>query len=124
MSHPDLIYIRDLKIDTQIGTYSWEQQIKQQVIIDLELMADLKKAAISSEIADTIDYAKLANSVSEFVASGAFLLLETLAEQVAELIMREFKVPGLRIKVGKPGALPKAKEVGVVIARGEWLFDK
>lgn len=122
MSALDLIYIRELKVDTQIGTYAWEQQIKQQVSLDLELAVDIRKAATSKIISDTVDYAKLAAQVSDFIANGSFVLLETLAEEVAKLVMQEFSVQGLRIRVSKPGALPKAREAGVIITRGEWTF--
>lgn len=113
----DIIYLRELRIDTIIGIYDWERQIKQTVVLDLELAADVAKAAVSDTIDDTLNYKVLAKRVIAFVAESQFQLVETLAERVAGLILKEFAVPWVRVKVNKPGAVRGARDVGVVIER-------
>lgn len=114
----DTIYIHDLRVDTVIGIYDWERRIRQIVALDLELGADIAAAARSDRIDDTLSYKTVAKRVKAFVAESEFLLLEAMAEAIAELIMDEFKVPWLRLKIGKPGAVTGAREVGVIIERG------
>jgi dihydroneopterin aldolase len=94
-----------------------EQRIKQSIIFDLEFSIDFQKAATSDEIDDTLDYAKIAHAIMEFVGKGKFLLLERLAHETADLLLRDFCISDLRLKVSKPGAVANAKEVGVLIHR-------
>lgn len=115
----DIIFIRELRVDTVIGIYDWERRIRQTVSLDLELGADIRQAASSDQIDDTLSYKDVAKRVAEFVAGSEFLLLEALAEGVAERIMAEFAVPWLRLRVSKPGAVTGARDVGVMIERGE-----
>jgi dihydroneopterin aldolase len=115
----DIVYIRALAIETVIGIYAWERGVKQQVIIDLDMATDIRAAAASENIADALDYHAISVRLGEFVGAGSFLLIETLAERCAELVMREFKVRWLRLRLAKPGAVPAASAVGVVIERGE-----
>jgi dihydroneopterin aldolase len=115
----DIIYIKELRVDTVIGVYEWERGIRQAVVLDLELASDTSRAASSDQIDDPLDYATVSTRVHDFVAESEFQLIETLAEQVAELIMREFGVSWLRLSLSKPGAVPQAQDVGIVIERGE-----
>jgi 7,8-dihydroneopterin aldolase/epimerase/oxygenase len=115
----DLVYIRALQIETVIGIYDWERRVKQAVVLDLEMATDIRRAAVSENINDALDYAAISQRLNEFIGSGSFLLIEALAEQCAALIMREFNVPWLRLCLAKPTAVTAASEVGVIIERGE-----
>lgn len=115
----DIVYIRDLKIQTVIGIFQWERAIKQTVNLDIEMATDNRKAASSENIEDALDYGAVANRIIDFVQSSEFQLVETMAERISELVRSEFAVPWLRLRVGKPGAVREAKEVGVIIERGE-----
>ena len=114
----DIIFIRELKVDTVIGIYDWERRIRQTVSIDLELGADIRQAAQSDHIDDTLSYKDVAKRLAEFISSSEFLLLESLAESIAQLLQQEFKVPWLQLKLSKPGAVTGARDVGVIIERG------
>jgi len=114
----DIIYLRELRIETVIGIYDWERRIKQPVIIDLEMAADIRRAAGTDNIEDTLNYKAVAKRVIAFVEKSEFQLVETLAERVAEIVLNEFPVPWLRLQVNKVGALRGARDVGVIIERG------
>ncbi|MAS83912.1 MAG: dihydroneopterin aldolase [Legionellales bacterium] len=114
----DIIFLRNLKIDTVIGIYDWERRIKQTVILDLEMATDIKKAAKSDDIADTLDYKAIAKRVISFVEESEYKLVETLAERIAEIIVNEFKVPWVKLSLNKIGAIRGARDVGVIIERG------
>ena len=115
----DIVFVRDLRIDTTIGVYDWERQIKQTVRIDLEMAADIARAAESDAIHDTLDYKAVSKRLIGFVESSRFQLVETLAERIADILVNEFRIPCVRVTVGKPGAVRGAAEVGVTIERGE-----
>jgi len=114
----DIIYLSDLRIDTIIGIYDWERRVKQTVIIDLEMGTDIRAAAKSDNIENTLNYKAVAKRLFAFVGESEFELVETLAEKVAELILAEFNVPWLRLKVNKQGAVRGVRDVGVIIERG------
>lgn len=113
------MFLRGLRIETTIGIYDWEKQIKQPVILDLELGADVAKGAASDRIEDALDYKRVAKRLKEFVAASRFELVETLAERCAALLREEFGIPWLRLSVNKIGAVSDATDVGVIIERGE-----
>jgi len=115
----DIIFLSDLRIDTVIGIFDWERRIKQTVIFDLEMGADIRKAASSDHIDDTLNYKAVAKRVIHFVEASEYQLVETLAEKVAELILSEFDVPWIRLKLNKTGAIRGAKDVGIIIERGQ-----
>jgi dihydroneopterin aldolase len=115
----DIIYLHDLRIDTMIGVFDWERRIRQTVILDLEMAADIQRAAASDDLADTLNYKAVAKRLIDFVGHSEFQLVETLAERVAELVLKEFSVPWLRLRVNKQGAVRGARDVGVIIERGE-----
>ncbi len=114
----DRIYLRDLEIDAVVGVYDWEQRIQRRLRFDIELAADTRIAAYSGEIGDTVDYEAVANAVRAIVTREPHALLESLAEEIAEALMAQFGTPWLRIKLGKPGAVPGVREVGIEIERG------
>ena len=115
----DIIFLRDLRIDTVIGIYEWERRIRQTVSLDLEVAADMRKAAASDAIEDTLNYKAVAKRVISFVEESQFQLVETLAERVAQLVLNEFQVPWLRLRLNKTGAVRGARDVGVIIERGQ-----
>ncbi len=114
----DTIFIRDLRVDTVIGIFDWERRIRQTISLDLELATDIRKAAASDRIEDTLNYKAVAKRLIAFVEASEFQLVETLAERCAEIVREEFGVPWLRLTVNKTGAVRGARDVGVIIERG------
>lgn len=115
----DTVFINDLRIDTIIGIYDWERQVRQTVSLDIEMAHDISQAAQTDDIQYALNYKAVAKRVIAFIETSEFLLIETMAEETAKLILHEFNVPWLRLKLHKPGALRGAKDVGVIIERGD-----
>ena len=113
----DLIYIKDLRLQTIIGIFGWEREVRQEVSIDLEMTFDCKRAAKTDAIKDAIDYKKITKGIIKFVEESEFQLQETLAEGIADLVKNQYKVDSLKLRVSKPGALRHAEDVGVIIHR-------
>ena len=113
----DIIYIKDLRVQTIIGIFGWERKIRQVVSIDIEISTDCKKSAETDDIKDSIDYKKISKAVINFVKKSSFQLQETLAENIADLIKKDFGTESIKVRVSKPGAIRNAKDVGVVIYR-------
>jgi dihydroneopterin aldolase len=121
----DKIFIHALKTETIVGIFDWERQVKQTVILDIEFSADIRKAALTDSIDDTLNYKRVAKRVLAFVEESRFHLVETLAEHVAMLILEEFSVAWVRISLSKPGAIRSSRDVGVMLERavadlGSW----
>ncbi|MEO5342927.1 MAG: dihydroneopterin aldolase [Gammaproteobacteria bacterium SHHR-1] len=114
----DTVFIRGLRVDTVIGIYDWEREIRQTLILDLEMGTDIRQAAASEDIAHTLDYKAIAKRLAAFIEGSECLLVETLAERCAELLQREFAIPWLRLSLNKKGAVSIAEDVGVIIERG------
>lgn len=114
----DIVYIRELEIETIIGIYDWEREQKQVVSLDLEMGTDIGAAARSEDIENTLDYKAVTKRLIEFIEGSEFFLVETMAERIAEIVLEEFSVPWLKLRVGKPGAVTGSKDVGVIIERG------
>ncbi len=115
----DIIYLRELKIDTVIGVFDWERQTKQTVILDLEMATDIRKAAATDQLDDTLNYKAVAKRLIDFVNHSEFQLVETLAERIADIVLTEFSVPWIRVQLNKAGAVRGARDVGIIIERGE-----
>ena len=115
----DRIFLSEMKIETTVGIWEWEKRIKQQVIIDIEMSADIKKAAATDQIEDTLNYKAVAKSVRKLVEESSFQLVETMAEKISELVIGEHNVSWVRVKVNKPGAIRGSKGVGIIIERGD-----
>jgi 7,8-dihydroneopterin aldolase/epimerase/oxygenase len=113
----DIVYLRDLKIECIIGIYEWERRVKQTIVLDLDMAADIRRAAASDRIEDTLDYKSVTKRLIDFVGASQFQLVETLAEKIAELVLNEYEIPWVRVRVNKRGALRHATDVGVVIER-------
>jgi dihydroneopterin aldolase len=114
----DIIYIKGLKTETVIGVYDWERDIRQTVVLDIEMAVNAASAGATDDVVDALDYAAVSERVLEYVHASHYKLIETLAERVAELVMNEFGVPWLHLRLSKPGAVKAADDVGVVIERG------
>lgn len=114
----DIVYISDLKIETIIGIYDWEREVKQVVSLDLEMAHDISQAANTDDIQYALNYKAVAKRLIQFVGESEFLLVESLAEQIAAILQQEFNVPWLRLTLSKPGALRGARDVGIRIERG------
>lgn len=118
-SRMDIIFIHELRVQTTIGVHPRERDTRQTLVLDLELGADIRPAAATDLLDDTLDYQAVARRIDEFATASAFRLVETLSERIAELLLREFGVPWLRLTLRKPGAVPGTREVGIVIERGD-----
>lgn len=114
----DIIFLRDLRIDTLIGIYDWERRVKQTISLDLEMATDIRKAAATDAIDDTLNYKAVAKRIIAFVETSEFQLVETLAERITEIVLAEFNVPWVRLTLNKTGAVRGARDVGVIIERG------
>jgi 7,8-dihydroneopterin aldolase/epimerase/oxygenase len=114
----DKIFIHALKTEAIIGIFDWERQVRQTVIVDIEISADVRKAALSDSIDDTLNYKRVAKRVLTFVEESKFHLVETLAEHIAMLILQDFGSSWVRISLSKPGAIRSSRDVGVVVERG------
>jgi len=113
----DIVYIRDLRIETIIGIYDWERETRQTVSLDLEMGTDISKAAESDNIEDTLDYKSVAKRLIQFVGDSEFQLVETMAERIADIVLNEFNVPWMKLRLSKPGAVTGSQDVGVIIER-------
>jgi dihydroneopterin aldolase len=114
----DIVFINDLRIETIIGIYDWERKVKQTISLDLEMGTDIRKSAATDAIEDTLNYKAVAKRLIAFVEDSEYLLVETLAEKIAEIVLSEFTVPWLKLTVHKPGAVRGSRDVGVIIERG------
>jgi dihydroneopterin aldolase len=114
----DIVYVRGLEVKTVIGVYDWEREIKQPLSVDLDMAWDFTRAEQSDDIQHVLDYKVVCVRIAEFIEKTELNLLEKIAAEIANVIMTEFRVPWVRVKVGKPAALTGARDVGVVIERG------
>jgi dihydroneopterin aldolase len=115
----DIVFLRGLRIETVIGIYDWEKEIKQPVILDIEMASDVARGAASDQIEDALNYKAVSKRLKQFVGESRFELVETLAERCAAIIREEFGVPWVRLTLNKTGAVTDAEGVGVIIERGE-----
>ena len=115
----DIVFLRDLRVETVIGIYEWERNTRQEVVLDLEMATDVRRAAASDDIEDALNYKSVAKRLIAFVEDSRFQLVETLAESCAEIVLKEFGVPWVRLSLNKVGAVRGARDVGVIIERGE-----
>lgn len=113
----DQVLIDGLNVDTVIGVYDWEKQIKQQLCIDLAMGWDNRPAAASDDLADALDYASVAEAVTKLVQQRPRQLIEQVAEEIAQLLLTDFNVTEVTVTVAKPAAVPAAKSVAVKITR-------
>lgn len=114
----DTVFIEALEIETVIGIYDWERNVRQKVVLDVEMASDNRKPAASDKIEDTVNYKAVSKRLIAFIEASSFELVETLAEHCAAIIRDEFGAPWVRLKLAKPGAVTGSKAVGVIIERG------
>jgi dihydroneopterin aldolase len=120
----DKIFIRGLKTEAIVGIFDWERQVKQTVIVDIEIGAEVRAAALTDSIDDTLNYKRVAKRVLGFVEGSSFHLVETLAEHIAMLILEEFGVNWVGIVLCKPGAVRSSRDVGVALERDRSALDE
>ena len=120
----DIVFIEQLSVITTIGVYDWEQTIEQKLVFDIEMGWDNRKSAKSDDVNDCLSYADISETVIAHVEGQRFALVERVAEEVAELLLKKFNSPWVRIKLSKPGAVARAANVGVIIERGANLKCK
>jgi len=113
----DVIFLSGLTTDCIIGIWDWERRVKQKVVIDLEMGADIRRAAASDAIDDTLDYKRVAKRLLAFVGESEFQLVETLTERIAQVVVTEFGVPWVRVRLNKQGAIRGSRDVGILIER-------
>jgi dihydroneopterin aldolase len=113
----DIIFLTGLTTECIIGIWDWERKVKQKVVIDLEMGADIRKAAASDTIDDTLDYKRVSKRLLQFVGDSEFQLVETLTERIAQVIVTEFDVPWVRVRLNKQGAIRGSRDVGIQIER-------
>ena len=113
----DKIFLSALKVECIVGIWEWERRVKQTVVIDVEMAADIRRAAASDRIEDTIDYKRVAKRLLSFVGDSRYKLVETLTERIAQLIVTEFGVSWVRVRLNKQGAIRGARDVGIEIER-------
>jgi dihydroneopterin aldolase len=113
----DIVFVHGLRVDALIGVHAWERELRQTLLIDLDLAADVRAGAARDVLEDALDYQALARRVGEFVRGSSYQLVESLAEALASRLIEEFAIPWLRLRITKPGAVPGAAAVGVLIER-------
>jgi len=113
----DRIFLRGLTAECIIGFIEWERRVKQTVVVDLELPVDCRRASVSDDVADTVDYKRVAKRVLAYIEGSEFKLVETLAQRLALLLLEEFGLEWVRISLNKPGAIRSSRDVGVLIER-------
>lgn len=113
----DRVFIENLTVETVIGIFDWEREIRQAVSLDLEMDFDIRKAAVSDSIEDTLNYKAVSKRLIHFIEESEFQLVEALAEKCAAIVLDEFPVRHLKLKLSKPGAVRGSSAVGVIIER-------
>ena len=115
----DTIFISELKVKTKLGVPAWERMLAQTIILEIDIGYDLSKAGKSDAIADTIDYGAVVARIHATLQEHSFQLVEALAENVCQLILKEFGALNVKVKVAKPAILPGLKALGVKIERSK-----
>jgi len=113
----DKIFLNGLTVECIVGIWAWERQVKQTIVLDIEMATDIRKAAASDHIDDALDYKKVSKRLLSFVGESQFQLVETLTEKIAELLIKEFHVAWVKVRLNKQGALRGSRDVGILIER-------
>lgn len=114
----DIIFLRDMKIDTLIGIFDWEREAKQTLIFDLEMAFNCEPASESDDIYDALNYKAVYDRLVKFVGQSEFFLIEKLAGEIISLIQKEFGVSWVKLTINKKGAVGADINVGVIMERG------
>ncbi|AVP99510.1 dihydroneopterin aldolase [Ahniella affigens] len=115
----DIVFVDGLEVLALIGIYDWERRAKQPVVLDLEMAFDNRIPAATDQIGDTLDYKAVSKRLAQYIGDSQFGLVETLAERCAEIVLQEFGVRWVKLRLTKPGAVRGARGVGVQIERGQ-----
>ena len=115
----DIIFINDLRVDTVIGVWEWERRIRQTLVMHVEMGVDISFAGETDDLSKTVDYKAVNDRVMSFTSKSEFKLVETLAEKISEIILKEFGVRWLKLTISKQGVLDDVKDVGIIVERGE-----
>jgi len=115
----DIIFLRELKVETLIGVYEWEKRVPQTLQLDLEIALPDSRACETDDINDALNYADIVRHIQSALASRHFNLLEALAEHIAQIIIKDFKAPWVKVSVAKLQAIRNCKMVGISIERGQ-----
>jgi dihydroneopterin aldolase len=119
----DIIFLGGLTTECIIGIWDWERRVKQKIVLDIEMAADIRKAAASDHIDDTLDYKRVSKRLLQFVGDSQFQLVETLTERIAEIVVTEFDVPWVRVRLNKQGAIRGSRDVGILVERRREEYD-
>jgi len=117
MKQLDTLYINDLKVPCIIGVFAQERKKKQPIIINLALSVDTRKAAKTDDLKDTVDYHHLYNEIANTVSQSTYQLLETLAQTIADICLKNKKVKQVTVRLEKPHAVKIGKSSGIEIIR-------
>lgn len=115
----DIVFIESLCVDVTIGVFEWERRIKQRLSFDLEMAWDIKPAAKTDKLEHALDYKAVSDRIIALSTNTQYELIESLAEDVASVLQSEFSIQWLRLRLSKPGAVSAAKNVGLLIERGQ-----
>ncbi len=113
----DKIFLTGLSTECIVGIWDWERKVKQTVVIDLEMACDIRQAALSDHIDDTVDYKQVSKRLLSFIGESQYQLVETLTENIARIVITEFDVPWVRVRLNKQGAIRNSRDVGILIER-------
>ena len=119
----DIIFVGGLTTECIIGIWDWERRVKQKIVLDIEMAADIRKAAASDHIDDTLDYKRVSKRLLQFVGDSQFQLVETLTDRIAEIVVTEFDVPWVRVRLNKQGAIRGSRDVGILVERRREDYD-
>jgi dihydroneopterin aldolase len=120
----DIIFLGGLTTECIIGIWDWERRVKQKIVLDIEMAADIRKAAASDHIDDTLDYKRVSKRLLQFVGDSQFQLVETLTERIAEIVVTEFDVPWVRVRLNTRGAIGGSRDVGILVERRREDYDR
>lgn len=111
----DKVFIKDLRVQGILGIHDWERVTPREIVINVTVYTDTRRAARTDDIADCVDYSALAKKIRVHAESAARMTVEALANDLAEICLQEPKVRKAVVRVDKPGAVPEAASVGVEI---------
>ncbi|MBR7059742.1 MAG: dihydroneopterin aldolase [Neisseriaceae bacterium] len=118
----DILFLHGIKIKSILGVFAWEQVALQTLLLDLDLTLPNSRAGRTDDIEDTIDYADLISRLRSYTQTCSHQLLESLAEDIADFLMREFNLPQVKVRLVKPGILNDVAQVGIEIVRGSEML--
>lgn len=113
----DKIFLTGLRTECIVGIWDWERKVKQTVVVDLEMSFDIRKAAASDNIKDTLDYKAVSKRLLDFIGNSQYQLVEALTENIARVVITEFSVPWVRVRLNKQGAIRNSRDVGISVER-------